>query len=254
MMLKKITLIIAAGLLSFATLPSHANQTIVIGDFEGPGSAQLDGWNNIGTYPLYGGDNVGLVWSSTGNGSAAIIVVDFADNHGFQWTMQLNDSIVARLADSTEPGTGLLMADVYWQTSDWGNIAKVRWDQASFNSNKTGWLQTDDSMMTDAVNPLSPGEWDTLSWFSSNQRTITWDFSTLLAGYTSDDILNDPGSLGYPQLNLSVNSITVQEDYGKFFIDNIRMVVSDPVTIPAPGALALTAIGTLLIAIRRRRA
>ena len=251
-MLKKISMIIAAGLLSFATLPSQASQTIVIGDFEGPGSAQLDGWNGTGAYPLYGGEYIGNIWSSTGTGSAAIVVLDFDQNAGFQWIMQLNDSIVARLADNTEPDTGLVMADVYWKTADWGDIAKVRWDNASFNSSLTGPLQTTDAMMTDNVNPSSPGEWDTISWFPLIQRTITWDFSTLLTGYTSDDILNDPGS--WAQLNLSVNSISVSEDYGKFYIDNIRMVVSDPPIVPAPGALALVTMGSLLMVFRRPRA
>ncbi|UCD52485.1 MAG: hypothetical protein JSW27_07575 [Phycisphaerales bacterium] len=248
MMLKRISMIVAAGLICLTTLSSQASQTVVIGDFEGPGSAQYDGWVNNGALSWFAGDDVGAIWSSTGSGSAAIL---FESNVGFQWTMQLSDTVLAQLADNTEPGTGRLMADVYWQSSDWNGSGWARWETASFNSAVTGWQQTDDSLMSDTDSPGFPGLWDTTDWGASNERTITWDFSTLLAAYSPQDILDG----GWVQLNLSVNGNTGADTTGIFYIDNIRMVVpdSEPVTVPVPGALALVGVGSLLTMVHRRR-
>ena len=236
-MKKYVTVLFLALFACFAAMSVQA-EVIVIGDFEGPGTAQLDGWSVTGANSAFAGDDIGAVWSSTGNGSLAIL---FQTANTFQWNLQYtNLEVLSQLANS---GGAMVLADVYWLTSDWnGTEGWVRWDVASLNSNQ-GWKQTNDSLMGDTANPGSPGGWDPVNWGASNQRTISWDFSTLLEGATPQDIVGG----GWAQLNLSVNGDTGPDTSGIMYIDNIRLE-----TIPEPATLLLLGLGGLML--RRRRA
>jgi acetyltransferase-like isoleucine patch superfamily enzyme len=213
--LKKIAVTYAAvGLVCLAAMTSQASQEITIGDFEGGGSAQFDGWTDFGDTPptWSAGDEIGLIWKSKGNGSAAL---EFTG--GFTWAMEFHDvTQLAQLAATAEAGTGLIMADVNmvpgvgWGDTDWAQISN-----AALNTTDSGWLQTEQSMMNDPFNTLYPGSW--ISGYM-RPRTITWDFSTLLAGITPEQILGGE----WANLSLSVNS----SNSGTFYIDNIRLVVS----------------------------
>ena len=240
-MLKKIITVAAAGLVSFAMLSSQASTTVVIGDFEGAGTGQLDGWSVTGANSVFAGDDIGAIWSSTGNGAMAIIA---NSDNAFQWQIQYTDiDVISQLASSGIAGGARIEADVYWLTSDWNGTGWARWDTMSMNSNQ-GWLQLNDSNMTDVQNPSSPGGWDTTSWGASNQRTISWDWGSTLAAIGPQDIKDG----GWTQLNMSVNLDTGAGTSGIFYIDNIRAV------IPEPGTMALLGMGGLLMVIRRRRA
>ena len=232
-------MIAAAGIVSLAVLSSQAQSTVVIGDFEGPGTAQLDGWSVTGANSAFAGDDIGAIWSSTGNGALAIL---FNTDNAFQWQLHYTDiNVISQLASSA-PGAGKIIADLYWLTSDWnGTTGWNRWDNSSMNSS-LGWQQTGDSMMDDPANPSSPGGWDPENWGASHQRTISWDYSSLLAGSTPQDILDG----GWAQLNLSVNGDTGPGTSGIMYIDNIRA------TIPEPTTFALLGLGSLVM-VRRRR-
>ena len=170
MKLKKTLTIVAAGLVSFAMLSSQATTTVVIGDFEGPGTAQFDGWSVTGANTAFAGDDIGAIWSSTGSGALAIL---FQTANAFQWQIQYTDlSNIALLASDGVPGGARVEADVFWLTSDWnGTNGWNRYDNSSVNS-ALGWQQTNDSMMDDSANPASPGSWDPENWGASHQRKI----------------------------------------------------------------------------------
>jgi hypothetical protein len=82
---------------------------------------------------------------------------------GFAWALQFNDVATAEELSSTH----LLQMDVYWDASEWtdeGADGWARWDQASLNSDATGWTQTSDANITDSANPGAPGGWDPTNW------------------------------------------------------------------------------------------
>jgi UDP-3-O-[3-hydroxymyristoyl] glucosamine N-acyltransferase len=195
-------------------MTAQAAQTITIGDFEGPGELQFDGWTAIGINSVSAGDTVGAIWSSTGNGAAAITFTG-----GFDWSMNLADIILAQLADNSEAGTGLLVIDVHLEATDWGEDDWASMNLVALNS-AIGWIQSYD--VIDAVSTTFPGAWQTGNMAS---RTLMWDFSTLLSGYTPQDIINGDSYNGpWAQLHLSFNSS--EGTSGTFYIDNIRIIVA----------------------------
>lgn len=198
----------------------------LIGDFEG---ALEGGWLVTG-----GTGEISTDWSSTGTSSLKVT----PGGAGFAWALQFNDVATAEELSSTH----FLQMDVYWDSSEWtddGADGWARWDQASLNSDATGWTQTSDANITDSANPGAPGGWDPTNWGETHMRTLTYDFTGL--GF-------DATGATWAQFNLSVNSGAI-EGVGSFYIDNVQTVL-----IPEPGTLALLGLGALVIGLRRRRA
>lgn len=163
---------------------------------------------------------------------------------GFQWGMILDNNDYPDLQNwiVSHP---IVEADVSWKTSEWSSDpdgAWARWDQAAINSD-AGWMQTNDSLMSDSANPSYPGSWDPVNWGADNLRTISWDFSSLIAG-------NEAAIAGssYFQLYLATNfdsNFDTGNGYS-FWIDSIRLV-------PEPASIALFGLSGICALMRRRR-
>lgn len=163
---------------------------------------------------------------------------------GFQWGMILDNNDYPDLQNwiVSHP---MVEADVSWKTSEWSSDpdgAWNRWDAAAINSD-AGWMQTNDSLMSDSANPGAPGGWDPFNFGESHQRTISWDFSSLIAG-------NEAAIQGssFFQLYLATN-FDAAFDTGNgysFWIDSIRLV-------PEPTSFALLGLCGVSALLRRRR-
>jgi hypothetical protein len=200
-------------------------QAQLIGDFEG---ALDPGWVvTAGTGTSSG------AWSSSGSSSLALTPAGL----GFAWGLQFNDLAAAQKLSSTH----LLQFDVYWDSAEWlpdtGSDGWVRWDNASLNSDATGWTQTSDANITDSANPSFPGSWDPNNWGDNHQRTLTYDFTGL--GF-------DATGATWAQFNIGYNFGNI-ETIGNYYIDNVQLV-----PVPEPSTFALVGLGGLLLAIRRR--
>lgn len=163
----------------------------------------------------------------------------------FQWALQLDNNDIPNLGQllASYP---IVEADVSWTTSEWSSDPDGqwnRWDQASINSD-LGWLQTNDSLMGDSANPGFPGSWDVTNYGTDHQRTISWDFRTLIG--TNQAAL---AASSFVQLNLSTN-FDGAFDSGtgySFWIDSIRL------TVPEPTTFALVGMAGVCLFSRRRR-
>lgn len=163
----------------------------------------------------------------------------------FQWALQLDNNDIPNLGQllASYP---IVEADVSWTTSEWTvdpDGQWNRWDAASINSD-LGWLQTSDSLMSDSANPAFPGSWDPVNYGTDHQRTISWNFSTLIGANQAA-----LATSSFVQLNLATN-FDSNFDTGtgySFWIDSIRL------TVPEPTTFALAGIAGACLFSRRRR-
>ena len=165
---------------------------------------------------------------------------------GFRWAMTLSDASLKDLIVSHP----IVEADVSWRSDEWSSDPDgtwVRWDKASINNAATGWQEAGDPMMTDTANPGFPGSWDPVNWGDSHQRTISWDFSSAVAGNEAAIQASE-----WFQLTLSVNfdaNFNTGNGYS-FWIDSIRLA---PATvIPEPASLTLLGLCGICTLLRRR--
>jgi len=197
----------------------------IIGDFEG----SLDpGW-----VVTAGSGAPSTAWSSAGNYSLQLTPA----GQGFSWGLQFNDLATVQALSTTH----YLQFDVYWDSAQWQPDANAdgwaRWDQASLNSDATGWTQTTDANITDPLNPSYPGSWDPNNWGDSHQRTLTYDFTGL--GF-------DTAGATWAQFNVAYNFGNM-ETIGNFYIDNVQLVL-----VPEPTSLALLGLTGVMLLIGRQ--
>lgn len=158
---------------------------------------------------------------------------------GFQWAIILDNNDIPNL-QGLIAANPILEADVSWTTSEWSidpDGVWARWDQVAVNS-AAGWMQTNDSMMSDAANPSFPGSWDQFNWGATNQRTIRWDLSSLIGDGSA--LAASP----WAQLYMSVNfdgAYNTQPGYS-FWIDSIRLI-PEPTTLALLGICGICAMG-----------
>ena len=238
MMVRKVCMFsLAAAVLFCAASPGSA--TIILGDFEGGSD---DGWANTGGGIMTSTNFDSAIHATSGSYAMNV----FKDpGGGFAWQMQLDHDDIPNFPARFLSNGSKVYADVSWKTSEWthGPVGDwARWDNSSINSGG-GWMQTNDSLMTDSDPIAVAGEWNTTDYGATNVRTLSWDFSSLTAGNEAAIIGG-----GWLQLNLGVNfdsAFNSSPGYS-FWIDNIRM-------IPEPATLALFGLGGMFGLVRRRR-
>lgn len=236
-MMKKMCFMALAVLV--ACTASQGFAQIDISNFD-DGTTQ--GWaSNSGSVIITSTTFDNAIHATTGDYSLNLFVAPAA---GFQWAITLDNSDIPGL-QSRITKNPILVADVSWKTSEWSSDpdgAWVRWDQVALNSD-AGWMQTNDSMMSDSANPSSPGGWDPVNWGDSHQRTIRWDLSSLIAGNEAT-IEASPWYQLYMSVNFDSNFDT-GNGYS-FWIDSIQLV-------PEPTSIALFGIAGICGMVQRRR-
>jgi|GEM_PF-4381111 len=237
-MLKRI---FSLGIAVAVAIAAHSTgfAAVNIGDFD-DGTTQ--GWEAQGAVTAITSTNFdSATHATTGSNSLNVFVPAGGQ---FIWGLRLdNDDIPTLAADLL--ANPILQADVSWTTSEWTTDPDgewSRWDTISINSD-VGWMQTNDSMMTDAANPAEPGTWNVTDFGASHQRTISWDLSSLIAG-------NEAGiaASSFFQINMSVNydsNFDTGQGYS-YWIDSIRLV-------PEPSSLALISLSGILALVRRHK-
>lgn len=236
-MMRKMCVLAAAALVACNAATGFA--VIDLTNFD-DGTTQ--GWaSNSGSVIITSTTFDNAIHATTGDYALNVFVTPAA---GFQWGLTLDNNDFPNLQNwiVTNP---IVEADVSWKTSEWSSDPDgswVRWDQAAINSD-AGWMQTNDSMMSDSANPGFPGSWDPTNWGADHQRTISWNFSSLIAG--NEAAIS--GS-GFFQLYLSTNfdgAFNTGNGYS-FWIDSVRLV-------PEPASFALLGLCGLGALLGRRR-
>lgn len=218
---------------------------IDIGNFD---DGTTNGWqaNSASVIALTSTDYDSAIHATTPNNALNIFVAPAA---GFQWAIVLDNNDVPNLG-ALIAANPILQADVSWRTDEWSSDPDgtwARWDQIAINS-AAGWMQTNDSMMSDSANPGFPGSWDAQNWGADHRRTISWDLSSLIG---------DGSTLAaseWAQLYMSVNfdgNFNTGAGYS-FWIDSARLLPAD-VVIPEPASLALVGLCSVCALLTRRR-
>lgn len=238
MMAKNLCLsFLAVAVMSLAATTSYGQ--ILIEDFEG----------GLGDFFLNDDDGgtvlLGTNANPSGTGDGAWI---FDPNPGSFLFVLGTDGVSG--SDFVQHQT--VTADVTWVASQWTGsdpntaAAWARWDKMAINSDG-GWFEAADAQMTDTENPSFPGSWDPVNWGETHTRTISWDFSSLLAAAPAGTYSAIANS-GWFQLRWSTNWDDTAQQNGTFWIDNVRIE-----GIPEPTSMALLSLSGVFVLLRRRR-
>jgi hypothetical protein len=236
--MKKLAALACAVVVTCTATMSFAQTSI--GNFD-DGTTQ--GWaSNSGSVIITPTNYDSAIHATSGSNALNLFVNPSA---GFQWAIVLDNNDIPGLP-ALIAANPILEADVSWRTDEWsfdpdGNWA--RWDQVAVNS-AGGWMQTNDSMISDPANPLFPGSWDRTNWGATHQRTLTWDLRDAI-GVNGAALAASP----WAQLYMSVNfdgAFNTAPGYS-FWIDSIRLSA-----IPEPTSLTLFGLCGICALARRR--
>jgi hypothetical protein len=237
MMMQKLSALICAVAVTCTASLGYAQ--ISIGNFD-DGTTQ--GWAAANGSIITSTNYDNAIHATTGTNALNVFMPPSA---GYRFALVLDTPALAAMI-LTNP---ILEADISWKSNEWSidpNGSWVRWDQAALNYDGSPWLQTNDSLMQDPASPAYPGSWDPVNWGATHQRTIRWDFSSLIVGEEAD-IAASP----WFQLHMAVNFDTAFDTAPgySFWIDSIRLL---PVPVPEPSSLTLLGICGVCTLLRRR--
>jgi hypothetical protein len=245
-MMRRKFLALLATMLACGGSLTHAQSTIVIGDFDGLPNNTPDpqGWQIDFGIPAGQGTAASFNFASaatTGTGALSLV-----SPTNFRWALVLDNSDRPTLGADllSHP---ILKMDVTWVAAQWTDSTPAdpndnwaKWEKLSINDN-TGWQEV--NITNDPANPSFPGSWDSVNWGPTHTRTLTYDTRTDIGGAP---MAIDP--TGFVQLHLAVNmSNTSFPQGGRFWVDNIRLEL-----VPEPTGAALVAMLGVLPLVRRR--